>query len=62
MRQTAPESIKSNKRINIGCCILTVENMEQAKERADPSKFDKGGEASVALMGIIKIKERVLGR
>lgn len=45
-------------KICVANCILTVENMEQAKERADPSKFDKGGEACIALMSILKIKER----
>ena len=46
------------KKICIGNAILTVENREQAEERADPKVFDKGGEACNALLSIIKIKKR----
>ena len=46
------------KKICIGNAILTVENREQAEERADPEVFDKGGEACNALLSIIKIKKR----
>ena len=42
----------------IGNAILTVENRLQAEKRADPKVFDKGGEASNALLSIIKIKRR----
>ena len=45
-------------KICIGNAILTVENKLQAEERADPEIFDKGGEASNALLSIIKIKGR----
>ena len=45
-------------KICIGNAILTVENKTQAEERADPKIFDKGGEACIALLRIIKIKER----
>ena len=45
-------------KICIGNAILTVEHKTQAEERADPKIFDKGGEACIALLRIIKIKER----
>ena len=45
-------------KICIGNAILTVENSLQAKDRADPKIFDKGGEACNALLSIIKIKGR----
>ena len=45
-------------KICIGNSILTVENRSQAEDRADPKIFDKGGEASNALLSIIKIKGR----
>ena len=45
-------------RICIGNCIITVENKDQAVERADPKILDKGGEACIALLGILKLKER----
>ena len=40
----------------IGNCILTVENENQAKERADPLGLNKGGEASIAMLQLLKIK------
>ena len=45
-------------KICIGNAILTVENRIQAQKRANPKIFDKGGEASRALLGLLKIKER----
>ena len=39
-------SIKINKPIGFG--ILTCENLEQAMERSDPSKKNKGAEAAKA--------------
>jgi len=45
-------------KICIGNAILTVENRMQAEKRADPKVFDKGGEACIAMLGIIKIKRR----
>ncbi|PZP86000.1 MAG: 6,7-dimethyl-8-ribityllumazine synthase [Azospirillum brasilense] len=41
----------------IGLGILTVENLEQAIERADPEQGDKGGEAAKAAMHIIGLAE-----
>ena len=45
-------------KVCIGNAILTVENRMQAEKRADPKVFDKGGEACIALLSIIKIKRR----
>ena len=45
-------------KVCIGNAILTVENRIQAEKRADPEVFDKGGEACIALLSIIKIKRR----
>ena len=45
-------------KVCIGNAILTVENRMQAEKRADPKVFDKGGEACIALLSIIKIKLR----
>lgn len=46
------------KRLAIGYGILTVENKQQAIERADPAKMDKGGFVANACLEMIKIKER----
>tara|TARA_A100001011_G_scaffold232029_1_gene239995 strand:+ start:274 stop:735 length:462 start_codon:yes stop_codon:yes gene_type:complete len=46
--------------ICIGNGILTVENYEQAIERANPSKQNKGGNAAEALLWLLAIKERFL--
>ena len=40
----------------IGNCILTVENEHQAQERADPLGQNKGGEATIAMLQLLKIK------
>ena len=45
-------------KICIGNAILTVEDIYQAETRADPSSQDKGGEASTALLGLLKIREK----
>ena len=42
--------------ICIGNGILTVENFEQANTRADPSRQNKGGEAAIASLNLIKIR------
>ena len=41
----------------IGNCILTVENESQAIERADPLGQNKGGEATIAMLQLLKIKQ-----
>lgn len=47
--------------VPIGNGILTVENFEQAWERADPSRRNKGGETARAVIELLSIK-RKLGR
>ena len=42
----------------IGYGILTVNNLEQAQERADPGRGDKGGEAARACLAMIALKQR----
>lgn len=42
----------------IGYGILTVENMAQAIERADPAQRDKGGEAARACLAMISLRRR----
>ena len=46
----------------IGYGVLTVESLEQAEERADPARRDKGGEASRAVAALIALKRRLAGR
>lgn len=38
--------------VPVGNAILTVENMAQAKERANPQKLNKGGEAATAALSL----------
>lgn len=44
--------------IAIGNGILTVENEAQAIVRADPKQKDKGGEAAIAAMALLKLQNR----
>ncbi|MDK9697852.1 MAG: 6,7-dimethyl-8-ribityllumazine synthase [Siculibacillus sp.] len=44
--------------IAIGNGILTVENDEQAWERADPKRLDKGGAAAAATLAMIELRRR----
>lgn len=44
--------------IAIGNGILTVEDEEQAWERADPERLDKGGGAAIAALRMIEIERR----
>ncbi len=44
--------------ICIGNGILTVENLDQAEQRANPLSQNKGGEAAVALINLLSIKNR----
>ena len=43
----------------IGNGILTVENKEQAIERSDPLKLNKGGGAALACLSLIKHKNNI---
>jgi len=42
----------------IGNAILTVENEEQAQERADPRRGDKGGHAAKAALALYELREK----
>jgi 6,7-dimethyl-8-ribityllumazine synthase len=53
--------ISVNRRLALGNGILTTDTIEQAKERADPERGDKGGEAARAAIGLADL-ERRLGR
>ena len=44
--------------VALGNGILTVENEAQALERADPARKNKGGEAAVAALVMLALKER----
>lgn len=49
-------SLKYN--LPIGNAILTVENMDQAIERADPTKMNKGGGATEAMIHMIALQHK----
>ena len=49
------------RKLPLGNGILTTETIEQAEERADPNRGDKGGEAARAAIGLALL-ERRLGR
>lgn len=44
--------------IAIGNGILTVENEAQAQVRADPAQKNKGGEAAMAALALMALRER----
>ncbi len=44
--------------VAIGNGILTVENEEQALERADPARKNKGGEAAKAALALLSINQQ----
>lgn len=43
---------------SIGNGILTVENEEQARVRADPAQGDKGGDAARAALALHELREK----
>lgn len=45
-----------SRRLPLGNGILTVENDEQAITRADPKQGDKGGDAALAALSLIRLK------
>ncbi len=49
------------RRLALGNGVLTTETIEQAAERADPERGDKGGEAARAAIGLAHLARR-LGR
>lgn len=44
------------RKLALGNGILTVENLSQAEERADPARGDKGGDAARAALAIAALK------
>lgn len=48
-------------RLAIGNGILTVDTVDQALERADPARQDKGGHAALAALALVAVARR-LGR
>lgn len=46
----------------LGNGILTVENEEQALVRADPKQGDKGADAALAALALIRLKRSLEGR
>ena len=44
--------------VAIGNGILTVENEAQALVRADPAQKNKGGEAAVAAMALLALRQK----
>lgn len=48
-------------RLAIGNGILTVENLAQALERADPARQDKGGHAARAALALVALGRRLAG-
>jgi 6,7-dimethyl-8-ribityllumazine synthase len=47
------------RRLPVGNGILTVDTEAQARERADPSRLDKGGGAVRAALALVRLKRRL---
>lgn len=45
----------------VGNAILTVDTIEQAQERADPDRLDKGGDAARAAVRMVQLKRKWIG-
>ncbi len=45
--------------VPIGFGVLTTETLEQARERADPARLDKGYEAAVAAATVVAIDPKI---
>lgn len=45
-----------SRKLALGNGILTVENIDQARERADPARGDKGGDAARAALALHALK------
>jgi 6,7-dimethyl-8-ribityllumazine synthase len=50
------------RKLAFGNGVLTVENEEQAFDRADPGRGDKGGDAARAALSILKLKRDIGAR
>ena len=51
-------ALATDERLAIGNGILTVEDDEQAWERADATRLDKGGAAAAAVLSMIALRRR----
>jgi 6,7-dimethyl-8-ribityllumazine synthase len=47
--------------IALGYGLLTCDNREQAWERADPKRQDKGGDAARACLAMVALKRKLIG-
>jgi 6,7-dimethyl-8-ribityllumazine synthase len=54
-------SLAMDHNIAIGYGVLTCDTEAQAIERADPKQLDKGGDAALACLRMIELKNRFLG-
>ncbi|WP_131119886.1 6,7-dimethyl-8-ribityllumazine synthase [Lichenihabitans psoromatis] len=52
-------AVALTRRLPLGNGILTVENEEQAMERADPARGDKGGDAARAALALLRLQRKV---
>jgi 6,7-dimethyl-8-ribityllumazine synthase len=50
------------RRLALGNGIITAETIEQAEERADPERGDKGGDAARAAIGLAHLARRLVTR
>ena len=57
----AIDDIARAHRVPIGNGILTVNTVQQAEERADKTRQDRGGEAARAAIAVHEIKAKVMG-
>ncbi len=51
-----------SRRLPLGNGILTVETTEQAQERADPKRGDKGADAALAALALLRLSRSLRGR
>ncbi len=51
-----------SRRLPLGNGILTVETEQQAQERADPQRGDKGAHAALAALALIRLSRSLRGR
>ena len=58
----ALQDLAKGRGLAIGYGILTVENRDQAVERAAPGRRNKGGEAAAACLSMIALKRRLGSR
>jgi 6,7-dimethyl-8-ribityllumazine synthase len=54
-------SLSMDHNIAIGYGVLTCDTEAEAIERADPKQLDKGGDAALACLRMIELKNRFLG-